>query len=49
MTKHGESKDIQVSFPSGNSRQVIYGEGEYTISGDAVVLKFNKVNGLRKI
>ena len=47
--KNGQSKDLQVSFPSGKGRQVIYGEGQYIITGDTIILTINNLTGLRKM
>jgi len=47
--KHGQSKDLQVSFPSGKGRQVIYGEGQYIFSGDTVILSIKTITGLRTL
>ena len=48
-TQHGMSKDLQVSFPNGNGRQVIYGEGKYIIMGDTIILTINNITGTRKM
>ena len=47
--KNGQSKDLQVSFPNGKGRQVIYGEGKYIISGDTVILTINNITEERMI
>jgi hypothetical protein len=49
MTKHGQSKDLQVSFPDKEGRKVIYGEGQYIFMGETVILKINNITGLRTL
>ena len=47
--KNGQSKDLQVSFPNGKGRQVIYGEGQYIFSGDTVIISIKTITGLRTL
>ena len=43
------SKDLQVTCPDGDDRQVIYGEGKYIISGDTVILTINNIMGRKTL
>ena len=49
VMKHGQSKDLQVSFPDKKGCKVIYGEGTYIFSGDTVILNINNITGLRTL
>ena len=49
MVKHGQSKDLQVSFPDKKGRKVIYGEGQYIFSGDTVIISIKTITGLRTL